>query len=195
MKKLFLAIFISCLFLTGCKTDEVINETNQTQSLTKEEKAVLEFLTSNVLDTSPTYKNNRFYIFTEDGKYLHYYGSRIVLNEFDNILIDTGTYEYKGGTLYLNHLYNYTQKYYDESNTYKLELLEDNRTESFEDFKIVVRERSEGDFVYLSGKGLRIEKKNDNVPKELVELLKTYLENDFKDLDFNKLKSLEEYDQ
>ncbi len=195
MKKLLLAIFISCLFLTGCKTDEVINETNQTQSLTKEEKDVLEFLTSNVLDTSPTYKNNRFYIFTEDGKYLHYYGSRIVLNEFDNILIDAGTYEYKGGTLYLNHHYNYTQKYYEESNTYKLELLEDNRTESFEEFKMVIRERSEGDFVYLSGKGLRIEKKNDNVPKELVELLKTYLENDFKDLDFNKLKSLEEYDQ
>jgi len=194
MKKVLLVLLI-ILLLTGCgKKDS--NKDNQENEQTKQQKEVIKFLSSNILDDNPNYKNNRFYIFTEDGKFARYWGSRIVLSQFDNVFINVGTYEYSNGSLILNHKYLYNQKYNESSDSFSIERKENVQTYTYGEFKIVTRDKATGKEQYVSGKGIRLEKKDkENIPEELVKQVREYLENDFKDFDFNKLKDLEEYDK
>ena len=194
MKKVLLVLLVSLLFLTGCENGE-INETKLDEEETKQVNQMVDFLTKNVLDSSPSYKNNRFYIFTKDGKFAHYYGSRIVLTEADNVLLTVGKYYYSRGRITLKYEYDYIQKYNENNGSYNLVKQENTQEYTYGDFKIVTREREKDDYVYVAGKGLRLEKKDDNVPEELVKQMREYLDKDFEGFDFNRVKSLEEYDK
>ena len=191
MKKLFFLLFLTLVLLTGCAQEE--NATINDNS--KDEKIVNDFLTNNTLDDNPTYKNNRFYVFTEDGKYAHYYGSRIVFSSDDNIYISVGKYNYSDSVLTLNQEFIYNQKYDKDNNTFNIEKKDIKQVYTYNNFELVTKERTKENIVYVSGNGIRLEKKNDNVPKELVNQIKEYLKNDFSDFDFNKLKGLEEYEK
>lgn len=192
MKKILLIILISIIFVTGCSKEptDLGNETKIVER-TEKEQEMYDFLTTNVLTTS-TLSDNRFLVFTEDGKFLRYYSSEILFPTWNNILIEAGTYEYKDSVLYLNYKVVYSQDYDKEQDKIVLTTKENIKTDQHNRFNIVEREGNNGTITYAGGYGVfRLYITEKNVPDKLSTYMKECLNNDLKDFDLEKAKSLE----
>lgn len=194
MKKLLLSLICVGFLLTGCaksednKTDTVKEAELNTENMTEEEIEMYSYLTDNILTTS-TLSENRFFVFTKDGKYLRYYGSEIIFDS-GNIYFSSGTYEYKDKVLTV-HLEKYFGLEPDGNGNYVVEEKPNRRDEVHDNFYIVRRQSSNGERVYAGITTFRLEKANEKVPQELYDYMKKCLENDFKDFSLEKTKSLE----
>jgi predicted small lipoprotein YifL len=193
MKKVILILvsFLMIISLCGCGKEEPkqIEENNTgVFDLTEEEKEMYSFLTDNILTTLKS-AENRFFVFTKDGKFLTYYGSEILFKS-GNIYFTSGTYDYKDKVLTL-HFKRYLGFEPDENGGYILKEKENIRDEKHEDFYLIKRQSYEGEKVYAGVTTFRLEPVGDNVPVELYNYMKQCLNNDFKDFDLEKAKSLE----
>jgi hypothetical protein len=193
MKKILLSLICISLLLTGCSKGEentVEEKTAEidTTNMTEEEKGMYEFLTDNIL-TTQTSAENRFFVFTKDGKYLRYYGSEVIFDS-GNVYFTSGTYEYKDKVLTV-HLEKYFGLEPDGNGNYVVKEQPNVRDEVHNDFYIVRRQSSNGERVYAGITTFRLEKANEKVPQELYDYMKKCLENDFKDFSLEKAKSLE----
>ena len=194
MKKILLSLICASLLLTGCSKGEentVEEKTAEidTTNMTEEEKGMYEFLTDNIL-TTQTSAENRFFVFTKDGKYLRYYGSKVIFDS-GNVFFTTGTYEYKDKVLTV-HLEKYFGLEPDGNGNYVVKEQPNQRDEVHNDFYLITRNYSDGPRTFAGVTTFKLEKAlEEKVKVELYDYMKKCLENDFKDFSLEKAKSLE----
>lgn len=177
--KVFLLI-ISLILLVGCSFN---SEPGTVKGLTEENKYIYDFLLSGPLDNNKV-DNKRFYLFSEDGRFIYTYTTEIMYNDSPNVLMNRGTWELDGLDLILHRDENITQV--PNRNGFKLEYTKNKVTEIISDLHLITYDENKQ---YLYGNRFFYVKNIEN--EEYINEVRNYLKNGIKKVNIDRLKELE----
>lgn len=186
-------VAIVCLVLlmglTGCGNKDSKEKT--TVKRTEQEQAIFDYITEHTLTLS-TLSANKFFVFSKDGKYARYYSSKVVMEKYPILLLETGTYDIKDDTLTFHMKRQFLDNYNATNKKYEFTKIDATKDEEQKGIKIKTEKLRGVDTTFLDGEGLfRLHEVKDNVPDKLVKYIKELLNDDIEKFDENKAKALE----